>query len=465
MIGSAAKAGLSISLVEYRVWRGGRPDLQIILDSSARERNREATPGTRRLGTGIRKTGMDAAQFAPTSDLGFDPRRLAAIDSFIQARYLDSGKLPNAQLLVARDSRIAHFSHQGAAREGGATIDEASIFRIASMTKPVTSIAFMQLVEDAKVALDTPVHHVLPEFKGIGVYNGGGGGVPFLTKPTAEPMRMVDLLRHTSGLTYGFQNRSNVDAAYREARLESWHGNLDLDGFIATLGKLPLEFSPGEAWNYSVSTDVLGAVIERIAGMPLDRVFEERIFAPLGMVDTGFWVPQDKLDRLTDCYTFAGGKRVMYDAGAKSAWANRPKLLSGGGGLVSTSLDYHRFCTMLLNGGTLDGQRILGRKTLDLMTQNHLPGGRDLTEMSRSLFSEATNAGMGFGLGFAVNMDPARSMMPGSVGEFYWGGMFSTAFFVDPVERITMVFMTQLSPSGLYPIRRELKTMIYSALV
>jgi CubicO group peptidase (beta-lactamase class C family) len=322
----------------------------------------------------------------------------------------------------------------------------------------------MQLVEEGKVALDTPVHHVLPELKGVGVYNGGGGGVPFLTKPTDEPMRMVDLLRHTSGLTYGFQNRGNIDAAYRAGKIENWHGNLDLDGFIAALGKLPLEFSPGEAWNYSVSTDVLGAVVERVAGMPLDRVFEERIFAPLGMADTGFWVPEDKIDRLTDCWTFIQGSRVMYDAGAKSAWSKRPTLVSGGGGLVSTALDYHRFCTMLLNGGTLEGARIIGRKTLELMTQNHLPGGADLASMSRSLFSETQNAGTGFGLGFAVNMDVAKSMIPGSVGEFYWGGMFSTAFFVDPIERITMVFMTQLSPSGLYPIRRELKTMIYSAL-
>ena len=407
---------------------------------------------------------MDAATFAPTADAGFDPAGLDAIDAFIKARYLDSGKLPHAQLLIARDGRIAHFSHQGAARENGAPVNETSIFRIASMTKPVTSIAFMQLVEEGKVALDTPVHHVLPELKGVGVYDGGGGGVPFVTRPTAAPMRMIDLLRHTSGLTYGFQNRGNVDAAYRAGKIESWHGNLDLDGFVAALGKLPLEFSPGEAWNYSVSTDVLGAVIERVSGMPLDRYFEERIFAPLGMIDTGFMVPPEKIERLTDCWTFVQGARVMYDQGAKSAWSKRPTLLSGGGGLVSTALDYHRFCTMLLNGGTLEGVRIIGRKTLELMVQNHLPGNSDLSTLSRSLFSETQNAGTGFGLGFAVNMDVAKSMIPGSVGEYYWGGMFSTAFFVDPVERITMVFMTQLSPSGLYPIRRELKTMIYSAL-
>ena len=397
--------------------------------------------------------------------LGFDPDRLAAIDAFLKARYLDSGLLPNAQLLIARDGQIAHFSHQGAAREGGVRIDEGSLFRIASMTKPITSLAFMMLVEEGKVAVDTPVHHVLPEFKGVGVYDGGGGGAPFVTRPTGEPMRMLDLLRHTAGLTYGFQNRSNIDAAHRESKLESWHGNHDLDGFVAALGKLPLEFSPGTAWNYSVATDVLGAVVQRVSGMPLDQFFATRIFDPLGMHDTFFAVPEDKTDRLTDCYTLVEGKgRVMYDRGEASAWSRQPKLLSGGGGLVSTALDYHRFCRMCENGGTLDGARIVGRKTLDLMTMNHLPGGKDLSSLSRSLFSETQNAGTGFGLGFAVTQDVARTMMPGSKGEYYWGGMFSTAFFIDPVERLHMVFMTQLSPSGLYPIRRELKTMIYAAL-
>lgn len=396
---------------------------------------------------------------------GFDASRLAAIDTLLQTRYVDSGKLPNAQLLIARDGEIVHFSNAGAAREGGKAIDEGSLFRIASMTKPITSVAFMMLVEQGLVAVDTPVHHVLPEFKDIAVYNGGGGGVPFVTKPTAEPMRMVDLLRHTSGLTYSFQNRSNVDAAYREGKIESWHGGHDLDGFIGALAKIPLEFSPGTAWNYSVATDVLGAVVQRVSGLPLDQFFKERMFAPLKMKDTFFQVPKGKLDRLTDCYTLLPGKgRIMYDRGAESAWSRAPKLLSGGGGLVSTALDYHRFNTMLLNGGELDGARILGRKTLDLMTQNHLPGKSDLATMSKSLFSEASNAGTGFGLGFAITDDVAKTMVPGSKGEFYWGGMFSTAFFVDPVERVSMVFMTQLSPSSFYPIRRELKTMIYAAM-
>jgi CubicO group peptidase (beta-lactamase class C family) len=398
---------------------------------------------------------------------GLDAARLNRIPAFLKERYLDSGKLPNAQILVSRDGEIVHFSSQGTAVEGSdKAIDEGSIFRIASMTKPITSVGFMMLVEDGKVAVDTPVHHVLPEFKGIGVYNGGGGGVPFLpVTPTTEPMRMLDLLRHTSGLTYGFQNRSNVDAAYREGKIDNWHGGNDLDGFVAALGKLPLEFSPGTAWNYSVSTDVLGAVIERVSGMKLDQYFAEKIFKPLKMDDTGFVVSDAKVDRLTDCYTFVAGKgRVMYDRAQESAWRRQPKLLSGGGGLVSTALNYHRFCQMCANGGELDGVRLLGRKTLDLMTMNHLPGKSDLSTLSRSLFSETQNAGTGFGLGFAVTEDVAKTMIPGSAGEYYWGGMFSTAFFIDPVERLHMVFMTQVSPSGLYPIRRELKTLIYSSL-
>lgn len=404
-------------------------------------------------------------QLATPQSQGFDASRLARIDAFVKERYLDSGKLPHAQLLIARNGEIVHFSHQGAAREGGAAIDATTLFRIASMTKPVTSLAFMMLVEAGKVALDTPVHHVLPEFKGLGVYAGGGNGEPFRTVPTSAPMRMVDLLRHTSGLTYGFQERTPVDAAYREGRIENWHGNLNLDEFIAVLGGMPLEFSPGEEWNYSVATDVLGAVVQRVAGISLEQFFAERIFTPLGMHDTFFTVPADKAHRMPDCWTLdPQGKRIIFDHGEKSHWGRAARLVSGGGGLVSSALDYHRFNLLFLNRGELDGVRLVSPKTVDLMTMNHLPGGSDLSTLSKSLFSEATNAGTGFGLGFAVNLDVAKSLIPGSVGEYYWGGMFSTAFFIDPVERITMVFMTQFSPSSLYPIRRELKTLIYSAL-
>lgn len=397
--------------------------------------------------------------------LGFDSERLARIEPYLQHRYIDTGILPHCQLLIARDGEIAHFSHQGLAREHGAPIDDKSLFRIASMTKPITSIAFMMLVERGEVALDTPVHRILPELHDIAVFEGGAHG-SYRTRPTAQPMRMVDLLRHTSGLTYGFQERTPVDAAYRELKLERWHGGLTLDEFVAELGKLPLEFSPGDEWNYSVSTDVLGAVIQRVSGQSLDAYFREHIFAPLGMDDTFFQVPEEKRDRLTDCYALTPqGERVMYDPGAASAWAKPPTQLSGGGGLVSTALDYHRFCRMCLNHGELDGARIVSRKTLDLMTRNHLPNNSDLASMSQSLFSETTNAGTGFGLGFAINMDTAKSLLVGSEGEYYWGGMFSTAFFIDPVERLHMIFMTQVSPSSAFTIRREIKTLIYSALV
>lgn len=404
-------------------------------------------------------------QTADPDSLGFIPERLAYIPEFLRERYLDTGRFQGFQLLIGREGEVAHFSSHGKMyEEGDRALPDDALFRIASMTKPVTSIAYMQLVERGLTALDDPVHRVLPEFKGIGVYDGGGGELSFVTRPTEAPMRMVDLLRHTSGLTYAFQNRSNIDLAYREQKIEKWHGHHDLDGFVAALGRLPLEFSPGTAWNYSVSTDVLGAVIQRVSGQPLDEYFAEHIFAPLGMEDTFFWVPEEKSERLGDCWLYTPNGPTVSDFAARSRWWQKPRLPSGGGGLVSTAKDYHQFCRMLLNRGTLGEERIVGRKTIDLMTMNHLPGGASLSDMSRSLFSEAQNAGTGFGLGFAVTGDVARSMMPGSVGEFYWGGMYSTAFFVDPLEAITMVFMTQLEPSNVYPVRRELKTLIYSAL-
>jgi CubicO group peptidase (beta-lactamase class C family) len=404
---------------------------------------------------------------------GFDRARLDRIATFVKERYLDTGKLPHAQILVSRGGEIVHFSSQGPARDGSDTpIDENSIFRIASMTKPVTSVGFMMLVEEGKVGLDTPVAQVLPEFAKVGVHAGGGGGAPFAATPTAAPMRMVDLLRHTSGLTYGFQHRTNVDAAYRSEGVnvddvDSWYGGRDLDGFVAELARLPLEFSPGEAWNYSVSTDVLGAVIQRVSGQRLDQYLAERIFQPLGMADTGFSVAADRHDRLTDCHAFTGPRydeRTLFDRAQDSRWLRTPTLFSGGGGLVSTALDYHRFCRACGNGGRWEDTRLLGRKTLELMTMNHLPGGSDLASLSRSLFSETQNAGIGFGLGFAVTQDPTKAMILGSRGEHYWGGMFSTSFFIDPVEDIHVVFMTQAGPSWIYPIRRELKALIYAAL-
>lgn len=286
-------------------------------------------------------------------------------------------------------------------------------------------------------------------------------------------MLIVDLLRHTSGLTYGFQQRSNVDAAYREKKLAE---SGTLESMIEELARLPLEFSPGEAWNYSVSTDVLGYLTAKISGQPFEQFLKARIFDPLGMNDTDFYVRPDKAHRLAACYsadppgklTFNAAERkgtlTLQDDPATSAYLAKPSFISGGGGLCSTAADYLTFCRALINGGELGGVRLLGPKTLKLMTSNHLPGGRELPEMSKSLFSEATYNGIGFGLGFAVTLDPAKTLIPGSAGEFSWGGAASTAFWVDPAEELIAIFMTQLLPSSAYPIRRELRTMIYAAI-
>ena len=398
-------------------------------------------------------------------DRGFDSERLLRIDRFLDETYLDTGRLAMMQLLVSRDGQPVHYYHGGTLREDGTPMREDALFRIASMTKPVTSIAFMQLVEQCKVALDDPVARVLPEFEGLGAYAGGGGDLPFAPTKQGRPMRFVDLMTHMAGLTYGFQNRTSVDAAYRKARLDLSRGAITSDEYIATLAKIPLEFEPGTRWNYSVATDVLGVCVERISGMALGDYFRENIFAPLGMEDTGFDIDPAKQDRLADAYLYRPGNTPrLTDKGAESRLMEKATFHSGGGGLISTLADYDRFCTMLVNRGAHEDAQIVSPKTLDLMTANHLPGGADLTQMSESLFSEASNAGTGFGLGFAVVTDPARTLMPASKGEFYWGGAYSTAFFVDPVERITCVFMTQLYPSSIYPIRRQLKTLIYSAL-
>ena len=241
--------------------------------------------------------------------------------------------------------------------------------------------------------------------------------------------------------------------------------HLTSDEYITELAKLPLEFDPGTEWNYSVATDVLGVAVERISGQRLGDYFEGHVFAPLGMGDTGFGAREGGADRLADSYAYRPGQSPkLMDTASKSRLLKDGKFDSGGGGLVGTIADYHRFASMLVNRGELNGTRIIMPKTLDLMTANHLPNGADLTEVSQSLFSEANNAGTGFGLGFATVIDPAKTLMPSSKGEYYWGGAYSTAFFVDPVEKITMVFMTQLYPSSTYPVRRQLKTLIYSAL-
>lgn len=396
--------------------------------------------------------------------VGLSSSRLESIDRFVQHKYLDTGRMPGALTLVARRGEVAHFSAIGMADvERKKPVREDTIFRIYSMTKPVTSVAFMMLVEQGLVALDDPVHRVIPAWKDLGVYQGGFMET-FRTKCPDRPMLIVDLLRHTSGLTYGFQQSTNVDAAYRKLKIGEIEKRGTLDEMVEKLARLPLEFSPGTAWNYSVSTDILGYIVGKLSGQKFEDYLRTKIFKPLGMVDTDFNVHAGKESRFAACYsaTPKGGMDLQDDP-AKSPYLEAPSLVSGGGGLVSTASDYLKFCRMLINGGTLDGAQILSPKTIELMTKNHLPDGKDLPALSRSLFSEATYNGIGFGLGFSVTMDPVKTMIPGSVGEYSWGGAATTSFWIDPKEELIAIFMTQLMPSSTYPIRRELRTMVYSA--
>jgi CubicO group peptidase (beta-lactamase class C family) len=412
----------------------------------------------------------DSPESAGMSQASFD-----RIENHLKTRYIDTGRFPGTQLLVYRRGKVVHSAVQGFADiERKIPVKDDTIFRIYSMTKPLTTVAFMMLFEEGRVALDEPVHKYIPEWKNLGVFQAGTG--PFLTRPPARPMQIVDLLRHTSGLTYGFQQRSNVDAAYRAQKIGEVEKAGTLQGMIEDLAKMPLEFSPGEAWNYSVATDVIGYLVGLISGKPFEQFLKERILDPLGMKDTDFFVPADKAHRLAACYsadpqggmTFHATDRksslTLQDDPAKSSFLTPPSFISGGGGLCATAGDYLTFCRALLHGGELDGVRLLGPKTLALMTTNHLPGGRDLPEMSRSLFSEASYNGIGFGLGFSVTMDPAKTLIPGSAGEYAWGGAATTSFWIDPAEELIAIFMTQVLPSSAYPLRRELRTMVYSAI-
>ena len=400
--------------------------------------------------------------------LGMCSQRLARIDRFIADKYIASGKLPCAQLQITRQGQLVHQSVLGkASLETGAPMTEDSIVRIYSMTKPITSVAFMMLVEEGLVALEDPVTRFIPEWRDLGVYVSGLPGA-FQTRPTDSPMRMIDLLRHTSGLTYGFQNRTNVDSAYRKGRFEPSEQTGGLGDFISALGKMPLEFSPGSAWNYSVATDVLGYLVGKISGMPFQDFLQQRILGPLGMVDTAFHVTDDKAARFAQCYVQSAEGRLTPQVVGPS-FREPPSAPSGGGGLVSTAADYMRFCEALRLGGVSgtgpNAVRLLGPKTLALMRSNHLPGGRDLADMSVSMFSEATYRGVGFGLGFAMTTDVARTGISGSLGEYWWGGAASTAFWIDPVEDLCVVLLTQFRPSSLYPIRRELRTMVSAAVI
>ncbi|WBC14261.1 serine hydrolase [Micromonospora sp. WMMA1998] len=409
---------------------------------------------------------MSVAVSTEPDRVGFDPARLARIDEHF-ARYVDDGRLAGWQIVVTRRGEIAHSATYGLRdREAGTPVEADTLWRIYSMTKPITSVAAMMLWEEGRFELNDPVSRWLPEFADVRVYDKGSVLKPY-TVPATEPIRIWHLLTHTAGLTYGFAQVSVVDGLYRAAGFDlGVPAGADLAAASAGLARLPLLFQPGTSWNYGVSTDVLGRLVEVVSGQSLDAFFAERILRPLGMTDTRWWVDAADAKRLAALYAPhpATGQAVRADGIGRAALAE-PSWHSGGGGLVSTAADYHRFTQFLLRGGELDGVRLLGPRTLRFMTRNHLPGGRDLASFSPEGFSETVLDGIGFGLGFAVVLDPVPSRVPSSVGEYYWGGMASTAFWVDPVEEVTALLFTQLMPSSTYPLRGQLRQLVYSALV
>lgn len=399
-------------------------------------------------------------------EVGISSARLERIDSHLADRYIEPRKIAGALTLVARRGQLAHCSVLGKMEIGGQrSLEEDAIFRIYSMTKPITSVAVMMLYERGLFQLRDSVHKFIPEFRDQGVFQMGSYP-QFVTEVPERPMRIKDLLMHTSGLTYGFMHRTNVDAAYRKAGLEGARSPKSLAEIVETIARIPLEFSPGRAWNYSMATDVLGYLVQVVSGKPFDQFLREEIFEPLGMIDTGFFVPPEKQERLPACYERRPNKQLaLQDDPATSPYLEPPAFCSGGGGLVSTGADYLRFCEMMRRGGELDGARLLSPKTIELMTRNHLPGDADLTQMAQGTFSETPYEGVGFGLGFSVNLGPARTGASGSAGEYAWGGAASTAFWIDPVEDLIVIFMTQLLPSATYDFRAQLRSIVYGALI
>jgi CubicO group peptidase (beta-lactamase class C family) len=403
------------------------------------------------------------------AEVGLDSERLKRIDAHF-AGYVADGRLPGWLLTVRRRGRLAHVARCGSRDlEAGLPVTDDTVWRIYSMTKPVTSVAAMILYEEGRLALTDPVSAFIPAFADVRVY-AGGSDLRQVTVPAVEPVRIWHLLTHTAGLTYGFQRVHPVDAMYRAAGFE-WGTprGTDLAQACDLWAGFPLLFQPGAEWNYSVATDILGRVVEVASGQRLDGFFADRIFGPLGMTGTAFWAGPAAQPRLAALYNPGpDGKATRLDA--MGQWAlKEPRMLSGGGGLVSTAADYDRFTQMLLHrpgspAGELDGSRLLGPRTVGYMARNHLPGGVDLETFGRPLFAEAPFRGVGFGLGFAVTIDPVPGKVVGSAGELSWGGAASTSFWVDREADLTVSFFTQLLPSSTYPIRPQLRQLVYQAL-
>lgn len=394
-------------------------------------------------------------------------KRLDNIRNWLDSQYLADGRLVGAQTLVAQGDEIVWRACQGDMdREQKKPVREDTLYRIYSMTKPIVSVALMMLYERGLFRLDEPVKRYLPEFANPRVFVSGIHP-NIITRPANRHITITDLLTHQSGLTYGFQGTHPVDALYRYHRMDTQAGQceLSLEDWTKKLAELPLVFSPGEHWNYSVATDVVGRLVEVISGQPLNEFLQQHIFTPLGMHDTTFCVEENQLERFAACYEWQKNSEPrLVDGGKDSFFYQHQGRLSGGGGLISSVDDYYRFCCMLLRGGELDDVRILSPVTLAYMTQNHLPNNSDLTSRSIAAFSEVQFHGVGFGLGFSVALSPVQSHVISSAGEFAWGGMASTAFWIDPSKELIVIFMTQLMPSASYPLRQDLKAMVYGSL-
>jgi CubicO group peptidase (beta-lactamase class C family) len=399
-------------------------------------------------------------------EAGVDADRLGRAGRHLD-RYVDDGRLAGCQLLVTRRGRVVHASVHGSRDlEAGLPVEPDTLWRIYSMTKPITSVVAMQLYEEGRLRLHDEVSAYLPEFAEMRVLVGGNVDQP-KTVPATEPVRVWHLLTHTAGLTYAFTRSSVLDDLYRAASADPLASpDADLAEMVRRWGSLPLLFQPGTAWNYSVATDVLGRLVEVVTGQTLEQAFAERVLEPLGMTDTRWWVDETDAARLAALYAPhpETGLAVRYDAMGRHA-LSPPATLSGGGGLVSTAADYARFTGMLLGGGALDGVRVIGPRTLRYMTRNHLPDGGTLASLGRGQFAEVSYDGVGFGLGFSVSVDPVATKVTASAGEHAWGGLASTAFWVDPAEELAVHFFTQLVPSSTYPIRTELRQLVYAALV
>jgi CubicO group peptidase (beta-lactamase class C family) len=394
---------------------------------------------------------------------GFAAERLNRITDHLNRNYIDSGKIAGCQTLVARHGHPAYFKSMGQMdRERRKPMADDTIFRIYSMTKPITSVALMTLYEQGYFQLNDPVSRFIPAWRDHKVWVSGEGANMETVAP-AKPMTMRNVLSHTGGLTYG-ATAHPVDRVYRKEGVQRGEGET-LAAFAQKLAKVPLRYAPGERWMYSLSTDVCGYLVEAISGKPFDQYLQQNIFDPLDMKDTSFMVAAKKADRFAANYQREPDKTLkLLDDPERSGYLKQPTFFSGGGGLTGTTADYFRFCEMLRRGGELDGARILGPRTIELMHRNHLAGGKDLAQMAIDGFSETANDGVGFGLGFAMTLGEVAT---GSLGEgdYYWGGAASTIFWVDPKEDMVVIFMTQLMPSGTFNFRGQLKNIVYSAIV